>query len=453
MHQVTLCALGTISTASASEMAQRILREANKGCASCRKELAALPEDDNDASHQLRRCVSKWERFIEEVEHLLEGSEPCQCIPSELVAALREVRPAATAAAGAGRKRRSRSSAAPTTEKAKKRRRTGDGEEELSESAMEKLAEDGAKAIAKAAAVVREKASSLKYLENLAANQEADEEPQGGRAAKKAKRGIEEGEKKGSKEDTEEQTCPICLDSMGGSPWAITSCGHSGCYECLAAAIGQRRSCPVCKKSLTVDMLYEVSAHTESVNPTAESSATDEQLCHEDYGSKVSALLAEIGQVQARGEKAVVFSAWTRLLRLTEEALTVHGIPTASLIGSPTAKAKALKSFSSEAVVLLVPLFGGASGAGGGGAAGLTLTQASTAVLLEPALQPGIERQAAGRISRIGQTRTTTCIRLIVKESIEPKVLEWQQIRLADGASASPQLTLNDFVQLVGEQR
>ena len=146
---------------------------------------------------------------------------------------------------------------------------------------------------------------------------------------------------------------------------------------------------------------------------------------------------------------AVVFSAWTRLLNLVEGALDSHQVITASLIGSPAAKAKALDAFAGPATVLLVPLFGGASGAGGGGAAGLNLTQASTAFLLEPALQPGIERQAAGRISRIGQTRATTCMRLIVSETIEPCILKWQQIRLADGASAAPQLTLNDFVQLV----
>ena len=37
-----------------------------------------------------------------------------------------------------------------------------------------------------------------------------------------------------------------------------------------------------------------------------------------------------------------------------------------------------------------------------GGAAGLTLTAASTAFLLEPALNPGLEAQAAARIYRLG---------------------------------------------------
>ena len=127
----------------------------------------------------------------------------------------------------------------------------------------------------------------------------------------------------------------------------------------------------------------------------------------------------------------------------------MHGISTASLVGSPAAKRDALAAFSAEGcTVLLVPLFGGASGAGGGGAAGLTLTQAQVAVLLEPALQPGIERQAAGRIARIGQAQQTRCLRLIVSDSVEEKILRWQEIRLAEGASATPSLTLNDFALL-----
>ena len=66
--------------------------------------------------------------------------------------------------------------------------------------------------------------------------------------------------------------------------------------------------------------------------------------------------------------------------------------------------------------VLMVPLFGGSSGAGGSGAAGLNLQVASVAVLLEPSLQPGIEEQAVGRICRLGQERPTKCVRLVVSD-------------------------------------
>jgi E3 ubiquitin-protein ligase SHPRH len=71
-------------------------------------------------------------------------------------------------------------------------------------------------------------------------------------------------------------------------------------------------------------------------------------------------------------------------------------------------------SASGSCDALMVPLFGGASGAGGSGAAGLNLQVASVAVLLEPCLQPGIEAQAVGRICRLGQQRPTRCVRLVV---------------------------------------
>lgn len=41
-----------------------------------------------------------------------------------------------------------------------------------------------------------------------------------------------------------------------------------------------------------------------------------------------------------------------------------------------------------------------------GGAAGLTLTVAHTAFLLEPSLNPGLEAQAAARICRLGAPST-----------------------------------------------
>ena len=47
-----------------------------------------------------------------------------------------------------------------------------------------------------------------------------------------------------------------------------------------------------------------------------------------------------------------------------------------------------------------------------GGAAGLTLTVASAVFLMEPALNPGLEAQAAARIHRLGMRRRCGALRV-----------------------------------------
>lgn len=310
----------------------------------------------------------------------------------------------------------------------------------------------------------------------------------------------------------------------------MTPCGHAGCYECILQWVEERVTCPVCKQGgLTAGTLFEVepappppppeaaaagsgvgrqpgsfgssgaggAAGTSSASASSASAssaspggcgvplgrALDKSLVRE-YGSKIATLHQVVAAAVERGEKVVVFSAWTRLLKLAADALASAGIACASLVGSAAAKQEALRRFgaagglplaaadgdvSRDAAAagasgagagscdaLLVPLFGGASGAGGSGAAGLNLQVASVAVLLEPSLQPGIEAQAVGRICRLGQERATKVVRLIVQESIEPNILLWQSRRLARGAvsaSGHAPLGLSDFVHVLGSGR
>ena len=83
------------------------------------------------------------------------------------------------------------------------------------------------------------------------------------------------------------------------------------------------------------------------------------------------------------------------------------------------------------------------------GAAGLTLTVADTVYLLEPCLNFGLEDQGIARIHRIGQARPTAVVRLIVKDTIEEKLLAIQQRKRGNVGLTQAQTT-DEILGLVG---
>ena len=47
-----------------------------------------------------------------------------------------------------------------------------------------------------------------------------------------------------------DNTCPICLDTIGESNSCNTSCNHSFCLSCLYTSLQNKVSCPMCRKEL-----------------------------------------------------------------------------------------------------------------------------------------------------------------------------------------------------------
>lgn len=119
--------------------------------------------------------------------------------------------------------------------------------------------------------------------------------------------------------------------------------------------------------------------------------------------------------------KSVVFSAWTSHLDLIEVALINNGFDGFTrLDGTMTlaSRTRALEKFATDdsTTILLATI--------GAGGVGLNLTSASQVFIMEPQYNPAAVAQAVDRVHRLGQTRPVRIIQLVMKESIEEKILE-----------------------------
>ncbi|CAL5344926.1 unnamed protein product [Camellia sinensis] len=136
--------------------------------------------------------------------------------------------------------------------------------------------------------------------------------------------------------------------------------------------------------------------------------------------------------IKVAGEKAIVFSQWTRMLDLLEDCLKKSSIQYRRLDGtmSVLARDKAVKDFNTlpEVSVMIMSLKAASLG--------LNMVAACRVLLLDLWWNPTTEDQAIDRAHRIGQTRPVTVLRLTVKDTVEDRILALQQKKRVMVASA-----------------
>ncbi|XP_027933632.1 helicase-like transcription factor CHR28 isoform X3 [Vigna unguiculata] len=132
------------------------------------------------------------------------------------------------------------------------------------------------------------------------------------------------------------------------------------------------------------------------------------------------------------GEKAIVFSQWTRMLDLLEACLKNSSIQYRRLDGtmSVSARDKAVKDFNTlpEVSVMIMSLKAASLG--------LNMVAACHVLMLDLWWNPTTEDQAIDRAHRIGQTRPVTVLRLTVRDTVEDRILALQQKKQKMVASA-----------------
>ena len=120
------------------------------------------------------------------------------------------------------------------------------------------------------------------------------------------------------------------------------------------------------------------------------------------------------------GHKVLVFSQFTSFLAIIRQWLLDKQIPFEYLDGSTKERLKKVNHFNKNSDI---PIFLLSLKAGG---VGLNLTSADRVIIYDPWWNPAVEAQATDRTHRIGQKRSVYSMKLVVKNSIEEKILKLQ---------------------------
>ncbi len=134
---------------------------------------------------------------------------------------------------------------------------------------------------------------------------------------------------------------------------------------------------------------------------------------------KLDSLLEMLDELMSEGRRVLLFSQFTSMLALIEQALHKRGIEYVKLTGETDDRRTPVERFQAGEV----PLFLISLKAGG---TGLNLTAADTVIHYDPWWNPAAENQATDRAYRIGQDKPVFVYRLISRGTVEERIRELQ---------------------------
>jgi SNF2 family DNA or RNA helicase len=247
--------------------------------------------------------------------------------------------------------------------------------------------------------------------------------------------------------------CPICLDEML-TPTLTGECSlpHTFCLSCLPEVMrdmgGTRMGrCPLCREQITEKRLTCLRVTPPEEGDGGSGASEGEAAAAGEAGdamavdvgpaaevsTKLDALVAALRTDTAAHPKTVVFTHFAAAQPLVAKRLEREGIRFEQIAPGFThsKRAKALHAFKSDASVSCFLLSMRSA------AVGLTLTEASRLMLLEPGLNLATEAQAIGRVHRFGQTRPCHVIKFGLRGTVEERILHMNRPPPSDHAACA----------------
>ncbi|HQS83715.1 MAG: hypothetical protein B7Y25_03205 [Alphaproteobacteria bacterium 16-39-46] len=213
------------------------------------------------------------------------------------------------------------------------------------------------------------------------------------------------------------------------------------------------------REALTkISNLGEISTGQKKIHILAEMTKLRQACCHpilaqKDLSlssSKLKAFLHLVEDLLENNHQALVFSQYVGFLTLVREVLDRKKISYQYLDGSTPSemRKKQVQDFQEgKSSLFLLSLKAGGSG--------LNLTAADYVIHLDPWWNPAVEDQASDRAHRIGQSRPVTIYRLIMRHTIEEKILDLHHAKRSlaeeflEGTHTTTQLNEKELMKLI----
>ncbi|KAG7562833.1 hypothetical protein FFLO_01662 [Filobasidium floriforme] len=230
----------------------------------------------------------------------------------------------------------------------------------------------------------------------------------------------------------EEAVCRLCHDTAEDA--IVSKCNHLFDRECITQyMLGHEETavpvCPVCHIELTIDLQAEAVESGEEKKLKKQGILGRLDLSNWRSSTKLEMLVDELCELRDKdcNIKSLVFSQFVSMLDLAAFRLQRAGFNICRLEGgmTPQARDATIQHFmkNPQVTVFLISLKAGG--------VALNLTEASQVFLLDSWWNPSVEYQSMDRIHRLGQHRPVQVTKLVVEDSIEAKILQLQDKKLA----------------------
>jgi len=225
-------------------------------------------------------------------------------------------------------------------------------------------------------------------------------------------------------ESIEDTTCCLCLETITRP--TITDCLHIFCHDCIKKSLEFKNACPMCRNRIDAKKLKEIKSCDEEPQDEIDGFI----VCNDVYGRRVkvpksiyecyqkpdtdnrkwSTLLDIIN----KRDKVVIYSQYNSILECYANKLREHGKDYSIITGrsSRTQRNNNIEKFKrgDSKIFLLSTRVADV---------GINLTEGDTLVFMEPGLDSEVEKQAIGRLKRIGQDKKINVYKMITENTIE----------------------------------